>query len=508
MNARFSDPAIAILLAAGAATIATLGLSPDQGWGDDFAGYVLQARSITTGTTGAELNLNTELLGAGDGQVGPYAYPWGFPLTLALLMKAGLGELVELKLVAIASVGVAAGFSYLIARFFLPPGLACISASLIALQPHVIRSTDLLMSDVPYLAASSIAIYAIMSSLRLLIEGRDKLAVWLVAGFLTVFAFSVRSNGAFLGPSCVLPLAVLYISGKDRARCVRAAVAYSAAVALCLVALFEALPDGSLSHAQYLTFTIEAVARKATNTATAAMGFSPFLLAFPHAVASVIAPLLVLVLAFSLIMLGAVLSGRTSLVLVAYALLNLVLQLVFPYNQGARYLYPLLIPAAILGVLGLRFSFSFLGRYFRLAASVPSWVTSSVSLVIVSGLMVHAYAEAIRPKAYSLNGPYSQPAQNVVWFLIRTTTEDSRVAFFKPRAMRLLTGRPSLRIGEPGRVDRADVFVVDKDAQYDRIERSRQLPLAFFEAEEGRRFLRVFENQQFVVFQRQPPDRR
>src|SRR5512134_2267961 len=58
-------------------------------WGDDFASYIMQAQSILNGDTDEFVERNTFTIFESSVQIGPAAYPWGYPLALtpALLFK-------------------------------------------------------------------------------------------------------------------------------------------------------------------------------------------------------------------------------------------------------------------------------------------------------------------------------------------------------------------------------------------------------------------------------------
>ena len=79
-----SKEGLAVILVIGLALVlASFHLRLSHAWGDDFAGYLLQARSLVEGRPGAEVALNGELQALADWRVGPDAYPWGFPALLA-----------------------------------------------------------------------------------------------------------------------------------------------------------------------------------------------------------------------------------------------------------------------------------------------------------------------------------------------------------------------------------------------------------------------------------------
>jgi hypothetical protein len=76
----------------------------------------------------------------------------------------------------------------------------------------------------------------------------------------------------------------------------------------------------------------------------------------------------------------------------------------------------------------------------------------------------------------------------------RNTPRESVISFFKPRAMRLLTDRPSLS-GTPADAARASYFVYTKDVGH---WNDGQPPLRQFEASAA--LTKVFENPNFIVF--------
>lgn len=106
-------------------------------WGDDWAGYALQARALAAGNPSAEVVTNAAAMHGGDVQIGPDAYPWGYPL-----MLAGVGIFLGENIEAYKAVGLLALFALLIstvglARHFLPPAGAAFVGIATVLQPSL-----------------------------------------------------------------------------------------------------------------------------------------------------------------------------------------------------------------------------------------------------------------------------------------------------------------------------------------------------------------------------------
>src|SRR4051794_31942315 len=77
--------------------IGQLRLTTGHVWGDDFAGYILQARSLLDGRMREEIEENRFTVAHSDQRMAPVAYPWGTPLLLAPVLAARGLDLLALK---------------------------------------------------------------------------------------------------------------------------------------------------------------------------------------------------------------------------------------------------------------------------------------------------------------------------------------------------------------------------------------------------------------------------
>src|SRR4026208_114163 len=57
-------------------------------WGDDFAAYIMQAKSILNGDMQNSVGHNGITIRRSSAQIGPVAYPWGYPMILAPVYAA------------------------------------------------------------------------------------------------------------------------------------------------------------------------------------------------------------------------------------------------------------------------------------------------------------------------------------------------------------------------------------------------------------------------------------
>src|SRR5215216_8131131 len=130
-------------------------------WGDDFAWYILQAKSILNGTTDAFMEQSRFTNGQSTTHLGPVAYPWGYPLLLAPVYAVkGISPL-ALKLPGLLFY---AGFLvclYLLMKTRLTETESLLVVALFAFNPLLIQFLDQILSDIPFLFFSTLSLWLI-----------------------------------------------------------------------------------------------------------------------------------------------------------------------------------------------------------------------------------------------------------------------------------------------------------------------------------------------------------
>ena len=173
-------------------------LTQSHDWGDDFASYIMQAQSITQGTPDAFVDANRITIEQSYYQMGPIAYPWGFPLLLAPIFA-----LFGLNILALKTVGALSFLLFLLVlwrafrRVHTAPGFLCLVA-LFALNPTLLGFSDHVLSDLPFLLVSTLCIVLIQ---EVIVEERRIFSQPLdlaLIGAGIAFAFLIRTNGILL----------------------------------------------------------------------------------------------------------------------------------------------------------------------------------------------------------------------------------------------------------------------------------------------------------------------
>src|SRR5512133_520822 len=134
-------------------------LTRGQIWGYDFASYIMQANSILTGTMHEFVEHNSFTIIQSSNQIGPVAYPWGYPLILTpVYMSKGTNPL-ALKLPTLFFFIGFLTCLYLWMKTRLTPTESLLIVSLFALNPIMLNFLDQILSDIPFLFFSTLALF-------------------------------------------------------------------------------------------------------------------------------------------------------------------------------------------------------------------------------------------------------------------------------------------------------------------------------------------------------------
>jgi hypothetical protein len=142
---------------------------------------------------------------------------------------------------------------------------------------------------------------------------------------------------------------------------------------------------------------------------------------------------------------------------IAYITLTYLLYTLYPFDQGLRYLFP---------ILPFYFSFvlSSLEKYAEAGGAGPErWARRVICVLPVVLVLLYlgnaSTVNALDNLAHGRGnrfGPFTETSTSMFSYIRENTAEDSVIIFFKPRAMRMMTGRRSLMITRVGELSRGD----------------------------------------------------
>ena len=466
---------LAMLLGAGS-------LRRGHDWGDDFAWYILQAKSVVNGSVDEFIKTSAFTNTESTTHVGPLAYPWGYPLILvpAYLIR-GIHPLV-LKLPNLFFYAAFLVCLYLLMKSRLTQTESLLIAALFAFNPLLILFTDQILSDIPFLFFSTLSLWLIVR------ESRRGILQSILIGASIFFMVFIRATGVLM-LGCFLLVEFFRLLRQRRDWATVRMIFVDAFVVCATFALLWVLnsllfPGGGSSYlSQYAGMGPEQIREFAV------LYFNAFRDFFGRTAGW-------RMLYYGLViffLIGTWRHWRQDLIFILFFAAWLAVHIPYPYWQGPRYIFPLL-PIFIY--------FTFQGMKYLIAKlpdkTVPPgrWIHYGFWSLIAAVFLVNSTAYAISnlQSNREINGPFD-PLSREVYNYIEGTPADSVVVFFKPRVMKLMTGRDSIMSMECDRVLKGDYLVLSR-----KVGPNQQIPPEQIEAC-NLPLNEVLKNNRFVVYE-------
>ena len=469
---------IIVSLCLGAAT-----LTRGHEWGDDFASYIMQAESIWNGTTREFVEHNSFTIFDSSNQIGPIAYPWGYPLILVpIYALKGINPL-ALKLPGLFFYAGFLACLYLLMKTRLSRMESLLIVSLFAWNPLLIEFLDQILSDIPFLFFSTLTLLLMVNSWQ-----RTNRQL-IILGILFFINYFIRTTGILLLASFItLNLLEAFHPRKDREillNKIKAVFVVCAVFGLLFLANIFLFPQGETSHLLRLReFNIEK-AIQLTGSYFAVFGSF-----FGEDVSWQVVYYILLV--FFLI--GAWAQRRQDKLFIVFFVLWMILLIIWPAWQGPRFIFPLLPIFIYFTFQGMK---SALRRLPEMYTRVGQWTFYGFWILIVMSFLFtsskNAYTNLKNDRI--INGPFDPYSQEVYRYIKEETPADSVVVFFKPRVMRMMTDHDSLMSTECDRMLKGDYLVLSK-----KVGENQQIPpeeISFCNLPLNE----ILSNNRFIVYQ-------
>ena len=441
-------------------------------WGDDFAEYLSQAISICNGTVSECVSDFSDIAAESDVLLGPGAYPWGLPICLAPAYAAFGFSLPAFKIVCLFFWALFA-FVFVrtaIDRFGAWRGTA---ASLVVLiEPSMIRHADMVLSDIPFLAVSFLAVSACSSFFRTPEEHSTVPAVpsgrlWRagVLGFLFFAALQFRTNGL------VLPIVfvAMYLAslirerlppswrlrrwmentGEFRRPSFREIAALVSAFIICTGAVSGLLTTGGNGHLAALG----GISRQSLFEQTAHT-----IQILPEFIGVEVCRFKGLLgwFVLFLIVVVSLLNLRRYLVSSLFVFGTLAVFCIWPGRGGPRFLF-CIVPWVVLWAFDTARWVSERHRFFVFVECL-----AVVSFLVRFSILLSVDVRQ-SDKRILYDNAFSEDAERLYDFVSVHIPQESAVAFEKPRVLHLATGRRTLLRRTPERIlEGADFVAVCK----------------------------------------------
>ena len=451
-------------------------------WGDDWAWYVLQAKSIWEGTTDEFIEISNFTNYQSTTHLGPLAYPWGYPLLLVPFYAwNGLSPL-TLKIPGLIFY---AGFLiclYLFAKSRLTQTESLLLVSLFAFNPLLVGFLDHILSDIPFLFFSTLTLYLVTQQS----ESRTRFALIGASVFFTTF---LRATGLLLlGCFLIIEFFKLIALRTDR-ELIKHIILNSFIVCAVFAGLWFAnlllFPGGGESYlSQYENLTVDLV--------IGYIGAYFMVFGWFFGDAQTGQYLYYVVLVFAL--LGAWIRRREDLYFILFFAVWMLVHITYPYWQGPRYIFPLLPIFIYFAFQGMKFGVEKISKQYRLTGQrvmYGFWIAIAGYFLVTSS--VSAYNNVRNGR--QINGPFDPVSMEVYDWVERKTSPDSVLIFYKARAMRLMTNHPTIMINECDGMLKGDYLILSK-----KVGENNQVPPEEIDAC-NLPLDKVFDNRRFIIYQ-------
>ncbi|HSL44275.1 MAG TPA: hypothetical protein VK897_12635 [Anaerolineales bacterium] len=435
---------ILISLILGAAT-----LRRGHEWGDDFAWYIMQAKSVVDTEMDEFMEQSVFTNTQSTTHLGPLAYPWGYPLILTPVYALKGINMLWLKLPALFFY---AGFLiclYLLMRDRLTQVESLLIVALFAFNPLLLQFLDQILSDIPFLFFSTLSLFLMTRPAR---RGTLHYMLIGVAIFCTTF---LRVTGVLLlGCFLIVEFFRLLSHRHDRVMVIeiitRSFIVGSVFVLLWIANLIL-FPSGGESYLSQYVGPLETARR-----------FAP---AYFHVFSDFFGEgtgwrfLYYLLLFF--FALGAWEKRKQEPIFLLFFILWMVIHVTYRYWQGPRYIFPLLPIFIYLTFEGMKAAVRKLpAQYHATGQRVFQgfWILLAGIFLLTSAFNAYANLQNNR----EINGPFDSYSLEVYDYIKEKTPEDSVVIFFKPRVMVMMTEHPTIMSTECDRMLKGDYLVLSR----------------------------------------------
>lgn len=412
---------------------------PGHGWGGDFSQYIAQTKALLTGTVQEWYEKNGYIIEHSFDGLGADVYPWGFPLLLVPVYLIFGESIVAFKIFEIVLLSISTFVLVLYFKNKMPLPYAVIMAFMIGLNPAYLKHTDAVLSDIPCMLFSIMAVWFTQMHL---VSKNKHLRNGILCGVFVFLATYIRTMALCLLLALVVIDSVLGLywlfwkkRGKDPGKMEEYyqmkwywhIVPYGV-YGLLHVLMNSVLIKSGGTYWNYFDFSFERIQ----------IMYELYLPCLQDVLGSFSCVLSILIL------IGVIYSFKKELYLMVYVSGMIVMLLVYPHYQGERFffsVFPFLYLFAYMGAAAICVHIK-----DRLIQGI--FIGIAISMVVLYG---KECTDEIIPFRKSIEKPieaYSQDAEAVYAYINMYVTDDSVVYFFKPRVLYLMTNVYSYSKGD------------------------------------------------------------
>ena len=414
-------------------------------WGDDFAQYILQAKSILSGNFEHFAFQNSIRSEYSTVCVGPTYYPWGFPLLIAPVL-AIFGMNFTAFQIYISLFHILFLFSlWILFRNKLNRIQILGIIAIFAFNPFLFEFKKNLVPEIPFLLFSTLCIYLIE---RILIDKeyilkKDWLSYLLLGVILFVSVF-LRTAGVTLVIVYFVAQVFIYLKTKKTHL-----VEWTPYIVL-LTLYFIANSFFSSEVSSYKSVFAQAGGISVKSIFEHILYYSVIPSKF-YEIPEFSSIIYGITLPFFFI--GLINRFSKDFLYIIFVVIYTGLILLFPDYGGFRLLLPVAPFYFYFFFIGLESCPTYTLKIKGKPSNIPSGHIISYFIIIISFLAISYQSVLIQTgKAQPIQGPLSTDSKELFSYIVRNTKKDDKIIFWKPRAMILYTDRSSFFVQDVNRI--------------------------------------------------------
>lgn len=465
---------------------------PGHNWGGDFSQYIAQAKSIAEGY---------EFPGKFIGTYGTFIYPWGFPLLLSPIYSIFGLNIFAMKIYVSLFFLLSLPVIFLIFKEKLGYIQTLLLVSIFALNPYFFYFKDSVLSDIPFFFFSLFSIFLIQ---QIVIERKmwvNKFASYLLIGFFVFFSYLIRSQGILLIPTLLL---CQYISNRSSLK--QGLISYLRAnklefipyitfiiFVLLINNLFSNGGNAYLKHL-FSGLTLTSITRNINYYSVLISTFFGYL-PIPKVFFGITIPFTVL---------GIIKNIKRDYLYLMYTFFTFLLLVLWPFQQGLRFIFPILpfyIYFFFVGLSKIPTSLLISGKFNPIKWNLVNIVAVILILGSCRTIVTTCFHYNIFNNPNIIEGPYTVESSKMFDYISENTSEEDIIIFRKPKVMTLYANRISKNIVDLDQIkeSKADYFVYSETYKnsYD-----SSIVSQIENHKEG--FKLVFQNNKFKIYKIMP----
>jgi hypothetical protein len=419
-------------------------------WGDDFALYIAQSKSIIEGTTADLLQKNVYLTDNSEiiegGPIGPYLYPIGFPVLLSGIYAAcGLDFMAMKILCGLFFVAALPVVYALFSTRFADKKYSLFLTAYVGFNFALISFTDNILSDFPFFFFSILIFYLIEKN-RLNIGYQLFLSAMIVALYL------IRDAGIVFIPVLVSQLFFKANQSQENiSNYLKKSYLYILPI-LIFITFFVIKSVFFKINSTNLIAALSSINLKTLILNTAYYIFVLCELFISNS--NYLLRLIVLLLLGCCFLNGIHKSSKADRHFIVFIILTMGIYIIFPGRQGLRYLFP---------IVPFLFYFSINGL-LNAPFSLIKQRKNAILILLVIYIGGNGLVKSLIFRQTATNQITTPEALDMYGWVKKNTQLEDIIAFKKPRLLRLMTQRNGFSNSDDRKVTATTaVYLIEND---------------------------------------------